>query len=71
MSGCFVLSAALVGYLFRGLGPIKRILFGLAGLALLIPVRSHADILNLSVNIGGFGVAFLLILREWYGRRES
>ncbi|MCJ7594368.1 MAG: TRAP transporter fused permease subunit [Desulfobacterales bacterium] len=70
MSGCFVLSAALVGYLFSRLGPIKRILFGLAGLALLIPIRSHADVLSLSVNIGGFGVAFLLTLSEWNRRRE-
>ncbi|MFH1124805.1 MAG: TRAP transporter fused permease subunit [Pseudomonadota bacterium] len=70
MSGCFVLSAALVGYLFSRLGPIKRILFGLAGLALLIPIRSHADVLSLSINIGGFGVAFLLTLSEWNRRRE-
>ena len=69
--GCFVLSAALVGFLFRRLGPLKRILFGLSGLALLIPIRSHTDILNLSVNIAGFAVAFLLTLAEWYGRRES
>jgi TRAP transporter 4TM/12TM fusion protein len=69
MAGCFVLSAALVGYLFSRLDPIRRILFGLAGLALLIPIRSHADVFSVSVNIGGFGVAFLLTLSEWYRRK--
>ncbi|MBW2066243.1 MAG: TRAP transporter fused permease subunit, partial [Deltaproteobacteria bacterium] len=65
ISGCFVLSGALVGYLFGRLGPIRRILFGLAGLALLIPIRSHADVLGLSVNIGGFGLAVAFTLSEW------
>jgi TRAP transporter 4TM/12TM fusion protein len=68
MVGCFVLSAALVGYLFRRLGPFKRILFGVAGFALLIPIRSHTDVFSLSVNIGGFCVACVLTLSEWYKR---
>jgi TRAP transporter 4TM/12TM fusion protein len=66
MAGCFILSASLVGYLFSRLGPIKRILFGVAGIGLLIPIRSHTDVFSLSVNLGGFGVAFLLTLSEWY-----
>ncbi|MFH1489766.1 MAG: TRAP transporter fused permease subunit [Pseudomonadota bacterium] len=69
LSGCFVLSAALVGYLFTPLGPIKRILLGLAGIALLIPVRGHADGFSLFVNIGGIGLALLIIIKDWHARK--
>ena len=70
LSGCFVLSAALVGFLFTPLGPAKRMLLGLAGIALLIPVRGHADGFSLFVNIGGIGLALLIVIKDWHTRRE-
>ena len=69
--GCFVLSAALSGYLFRELSPIKRVLLGLAGIGLLIPIQSHAAMLSSFINIAGGGLAVLLILWEWRGRRTK
>ena len=67
--GCFVLSAALSGYLFKELSPIKRVILGLAGIGLLIPVQSHAAMFSSFINIAGGGLAVLLILWEW--RRRS
>jgi TRAP transporter 4TM/12TM fusion protein len=69
--GCFALSAALSGYLFRFLGPIKRIILALAGIGLLIPVRGHTDLFTLSTNVTGGGLAILLILVEWFRRRDE
>jgi TRAP transporter 4TM/12TM fusion protein len=69
--GCFVLSAALTGYLFSVLSQVKRVILGLAGIGLLIPIRSHTDILGLTANIGGIGIALVIIVRDWYARRSS
>jgi TRAP transporter 4TM/12TM fusion protein len=69
--GCFVLSAALSGYLFKGLNPLKRIVFGLAGISLLIPIHSHAAMFSSLINLAGGGVALLLIIWEWRGRHAK
>ncbi len=69
--GCFVLSAALSGYLFKGLNPVKRVILGLAGIGLLIPVQSHAAMFSSFINIAGGGLAVLLILWEWRGRHAK
>ena len=69
--GCFVLSAALSGYLFKSLGPVKRIILALAGIGLLIPIRGEADIFTLITNIAGGGLALLLVIMEWYGRNKE
>jgi TRAP transporter 4TM/12TM fusion protein len=66
--GCFVLSAALSGYLFKELNPVKRVILGLAGIGLLIPVQSHVAMFSSFINIAGGGLALLLILWEWRGR---
>ena len=68
--GCFVLSAALSGYLFKRLGPVKRIILALSGIGLLIPIRGEADI-TLAVNIAGGGLALLLVIMEWRGRSKE
>jgi TRAP transporter 4TM/12TM fusion protein len=65
--GCFVLSAALSGYLFKRLNPFMRIFLALAGIALMIPVR-HGDITTILCNIIGGGLAIFLVIKEWYGR---
>ena len=66
--GCFVLSAALSGYLFRDLNPIKRFILGLAGIGLLIPIQRHLTTFSLLINIVCGGLALLLIIWEWRGR---
>jgi TRAP transporter 4TM/12TM fusion protein len=67
--GCFALSAALSGYLFKRLNPTMRIILVLAGIALMIPVR-HGDITTILCNIIGGGLTIFLIIKEWFGRDE-
>jgi TRAP transporter 4TM/12TM fusion protein len=69
--GCFVLSAALSGYLFKALNPIKRFILGLAGIGLLIPIQRHLTTFSSLINIVCGGLALLLIIWEWYGRRAK
>ncbi len=71
LSGCFVLGAALTGYLFGMLGPLRRVILGLAGIGLLIPIRGHTDVFGLVANIGGVAFALLLIGKDWYARRKK
>lgn len=66
-----MLSAALSGFLFKRLGPVKRIILALAGIGLLIPIGDDADILTLLANIAGGGVALLLVIMEWQGRSKE
>ena len=68
--GCFMLSAALTGYLFQLLGPIKRILFALAGIGLMIPVKSHMGF-SLVVNIISAVLMILLLAFEWTRKKED
>jgi TRAP-type uncharacterized transport system fused permease subunit len=69
--GCYALSATLGGYIFRALNPIKTVIFLITGIGLLIPIQSHLLAFGLAVNIGCGGVALLLIIWEWYGRRRK
>lgn len=69
--GCFVLSAALEGYVFKDLTPIRRILFVIAGIGLLVPIQSHLLMLGLIVNIGCGALAVILIAWEWKGRETK
>ena len=68
--GCFLLAGALTGYLYRGLSPIKRILFTITGVGLLVPIQSHLIVLGLAVNVGCGALALLLVWKEWKWRRE-
>jgi TRAP-type uncharacterized transport system fused permease subunit len=67
--GCFVLSAALSGHLFKELNPIKRVILGLAGIGLLIPIQRHLTTFSSLINVVCGGLALLLIIWEWRGRR--
>jgi TRAP transporter 4TM/12TM fusion protein len=66
--GCFVLSAAVSGYLFRELSPIKRVILGVAGIGLLIPIQRHLTTFSSLINIIGGGLALFLIIWEWRRR---
>jgi TRAP transporter 4TM/12TM fusion protein len=69
--GCFVLSGALTGYIFRELGLKKRLFLGLAGVGLLIPTQSHLTAFSSVVNIVCGALALLLIIWEWNGVRRK
>lgn len=68
--GCFALSAALTGYLFQDLNPVKRILFALAGVGLMIPIQSQSVILSLFCNIASAVIIFSIITFEWKRKKE-
>lgn len=70
MAGCFLLGCALVGYLFRGLNPQTRVLMGLAGIGLLIPIQNQFFLATLLINIVGGILALALLVREWRQRLE-
>jgi TRAP-type uncharacterized transport system fused permease subunit len=68
--GCFMLSAALTGYLFQRLNVVKRILFALAGIGLMIPVRGHMGI-SLVCNIVSALIMLALFTIEWLERKRA
>jgi TRAP transporter 4TM/12TM fusion protein len=71
IAGCFLLGCALVGYLFRDLSAPIRVLMGLAGIGLLIPIQSQFFTVTLLINISGGFLALMLILREWRQKSQS
>jgi TRAP-type uncharacterized transport system fused permease subunit len=68
IAGCFLLGCTLVGYLFRNLSPQMRVLMGLAGIGLLIPIHSQFFMATLFINIIGGALALVSILWEWRQR---
>jgi TRAP transporter 4TM/12TM fusion protein len=71
VAGCFFLGCALVGYLFRTLSPQMRVLMGLAGIGLLIPIHSQFFMTTIFINIIGGMLAILLVFWEWRGGRRG
>ena len=74
--GAVLLGIGLVGYLFRPIGVLKRLLFLVASAGLLIPVLETGTYMNLTwlVNVGGLLLAVTMIGIEWLARsrrRES
>jgi TRAP-type uncharacterized transport system fused permease subunit len=68
--GAILLGVGVVGYLFRPVGAIKRILFLLAAITLLIPIVHSGKFaaLTWASNGVGLGLAVLLVAAEWLGR---
>jgi TRAP transporter 4TM/12TM fusion protein len=68
--GAILLGVGVVGYLFRPVGAIKRILFLLAAIGLLIPIVHSGKFVALTwaSNGVGLGLAILLLLTEWLWR---
>jgi TRAP-type uncharacterized transport system fused permease subunit len=67
--GSVLLGIGLVGYLFRPVGGIKRILFVIASTGLLIPIHSGQFVaLTWAINGIGVGLAVILLLTEWWAR---
>lgn len=69
VAGVFLVCVGTAGYLIRQVAPVSRILFGSAGIALLLPVNliPYGGL----VNLGGLGLAILLVGREVHVRRKS
>ena len=67
--GAVLLAIGLVGYLFRPVGVIKRILFVFAAVGLLMPVHSGVfAALTWASNGIALGLAVFLVLVEWLAR---
>jgi TRAP transporter 4TM/12TM fusion protein len=71
IGGSFLVGIAAVGYLFRNVHIITRLLIGLAGLCLLIPIQpGPMHMISILVNIIGVILGILLIGWEWRARKR-
>ena len=71
--GAVLLGIGLVGYLFRPIGVIKRLLFLVAAAGLLIPVVETGTYTNLTwaINAGGLLLAVIMVFIEWLARSRQ
>jgi TRAP transporter 4TM/12TM fusion protein len=68
VAGCSLLGVALAGYLFRKLSIPMRLLTGLAGIGLLIPMHGRFFTATLLCNILAACLASALLVWEWRQR---
>jgi len=68
--GSILLGVGLIGYLFRPVGAVKRLLFTLAAIGLLIPVVHSGPYAALTWATNGIGLLLAMILAglEWLAR---
>lgn len=73
IAGSILLGVGIVGYLFRPVPPLKRILFLIAALGLLIPVvhSGRFALLTWASNGVGFFLALILLMVEWTARSST
>jgi TRAP transporter 4TM/12TM fusion protein len=71
--GAILLGVGIVGYLFRPIGWVKRVLFVSSATGLLIPVLESGKFaaLTWALNGSGFVLAVLLMSIEWFARQAS
>jgi TRAP transporter 4TM/12TM fusion protein len=71
--GSILLGIGMVGYLFRPVGSVKRLLFVLSAIALLIPVVHGGAFMTLTWGINGCGLslAILMLAIEWTARSHG
>jgi TRAP-type uncharacterized transport system fused permease subunit len=67
--GVWIASCGFIGYLFRPIGVVFRLLFVAAGLALLVPGEAFSQ--GFTINAIGGILAVLLIGREYMMRRSG
>ncbi len=68
--GAILLGVGLVGFLFRRIGSMKRALFIMAAVTLLVPVVHAGRFVELTWAVNGVGLTLGVILVgvEWLGR---
>jgi TRAP-type uncharacterized transport system fused permease subunit len=68
--GSILLGVGLVGYLFRAIGPVRRVLFFLAATGLLIPIVPSGRFAALTWTANAFGAALaaVMVATEWLAR---
>jgi TRAP-type uncharacterized transport system fused permease subunit len=71
--GSILLGVGIVGYLFRPVGAIKRMLFVMAAVGLLIPVvhTGRFAVLTWVTNGVGLLLAVILCAAEWLARSDG
>jgi TRAP transporter 4TM/12TM fusion protein len=71
--GAVLLGVGLVGYLFRLIGPMRRILFTIAAVGLLIPIvdSGHHAVLTWASNSIGLILGIFLVSLEWLARSHA
>jgi TRAP transporter 4TM/12TM fusion protein len=71
--GSILLGVGMVGYLFRRMGIVKRTLFIIAAVVLLVPVMHTGEYVELTwaLNAGGLILAVLMTGIEWLARSAS
>ena len=69
--GAILLGVGIVGYLFRPIGWVKRVLFVLSATGLLIPVLHSGNfaVLTWAINAAGLVLAVFLVSIEWMARQ--
>jgi TRAP-type uncharacterized transport system fused permease subunit len=68
--GSMLLGVGLVGYLFRAIGPVRRVLFCLTATGLLIPVVPSGPFAAFTWTANAFGAALaaVMLATEWLAR---
>ncbi len=62
LTGTCLVSMAIMGYLFRHLGLLERLIFGTAGLALVSPSTAFEG--SILINLSGFVLGIIMVGRE-------
>jgi TRAP-type uncharacterized transport system fused permease subunit len=63
--GLFFVSASVVGYLFRNLNVLERLLFIIGGIGVLIPLTPESNVTLWILNIGGLALCLAVVLFSW------
>jgi TRAP transporter 4TM/12TM fusion protein len=70
IAGAILLGVGIVGYLFRPIGAVKRLLFVMAAMGLMIPIVNTGEFAILTWITNGIGLTFAIVLVsiEWLAR---
>ncbi len=68
-AGIYLVSVGVVGYMIRPVGPLRRVVFALAGLALMIPARAFEG--GIWTDVGGAVVGAALVAWELGAMRRA
>ncbi|MBI2361040.1 MAG: TRAP transporter permease [Deltaproteobacteria bacterium] len=73
IAGAAVFGVGIVGHLFASIGPIRRFLFVVVSIGLLLPVASRGDHLHTTLIINGLAtfLAIVLVGLEWRARNRA